>query len=696
VTADGRPPRLVVDGAGHLSAAGQRVRLWGVNLTFDHPFVPPPWADRFPHELKGLGFNSVRLHHLDNKPFPLGLLQRGSNDSSRHDPEALARLDHLLWRLGREGIYVNLNLLVSRPFLPADGFGPEIAAINWKDQHVAAFYEPRMLALQRDYARSLLNRINPYTGLRWADDPALAVLEINNENGLIYGWKSGVIDLLPESLTVELQRHWRLYLAQRYADDAAWSAAWGPTATGSRAAVTIPRRDAKLPIGDQRRNDWLDFLYEVEAGYYADLRTFLRDDLRCPALVMGTAYSWSAPRIQAQLDIVDTHKYYDHPKSEGRHGYANWTMTMASLLDAGTDGPFHFTHPAWQRVAGKPFSVSEYLHATPNPHTAEGSLLIAAYGSVQDWDAVWLFTWSSHHLYRRGDYSIGTTERNHVGFFNADHPATVAVLRQAALLWHRDIRPSSQDIRVSLDPATERRLLHQQTGTMDIAHAGDLGIGRDSGLTHRISMDLGSATAPARLSDRGLAPDDGVADRPDVPTAPATGAHQWSTPDAAVRWSRADDGTAQVRLDTPANVGLIGFGQGPVELPTAGVRIAPGAGWSVTSLAALDGQDLRSPGRSLLTAMGRQASPGMGFERVERRGRVRWRVPKGSEGGSAVVVEAPQALIDLPGPAEAWTIHGLDAASTVSATYAAERAPDGRARLDLRGRAYAMYLLRRR
>ncbi len=60
---------------------------------------------------------------------------------------------------------------------------------------------------------------NPFTGLSLAQDPAVAFVEILNENGLIQKWYDGGLDRLPEPYAGQLRAKWIRWLAQRYAGD---------------------------------------------------------------------------------------------------------------------------------------------------------------------------------------------------------------------------------------------------------------------------------------------------------------------------------------------------------------------------------------------------------------------------------------------------------------------------------------------
>src|SRR5208283_3135369 len=110
-------------------------------------------------------------------------------DSPNHltiDPKRLERLDYLIFQFKRNGIYVDINLHVSRWLGVAEGFVAQKQRPNY-DKGLDNF-EPRMIDLQKKYARDLLAHVNPYTDSRYAAEPAVAFVEINNENALFSQW----------------------------------------------------------------------------------------------------------------------------------------------------------------------------------------------------------------------------------------------------------------------------------------------------------------------------------------------------------------------------------------------------------------------------------------------------------------------------------------------------------------------------
>jgi hypothetical protein len=212
---------------GHLYVGERRIRFFGVNLCFGACFPRKEDAEKIAARMAKFGINVVRFHHMDNQQFPNGIRARDVPHTRDLDPEALDRLDYLIAQFKHNGIYVNLNLLVSRPFNAADGLPEEIEQLGWKERHIIGFFYEPMIELQKEYARKLLTHRNPYTGMSYAEDPVVAFVEINNENGLVHAWLGGDVDRMPKVFQDELQRQWNAWLKARYSTTEKLREAWG-------------------------------------------------------------------------------------------------------------------------------------------------------------------------------------------------------------------------------------------------------------------------------------------------------------------------------------------------------------------------------------------------------------------------------------------------------------------------------------
>ncbi len=227
---------VVRDGVFVTSGDGQRIRFWGCNLSSNEAFVDGATADRLARRLAQGGVNIARLHHLDN-PWSVdsegSLWKPGTQDRIHIDPAQLDKLHRVVAALKAEGIYSNVNLKVSRTHTVEDGF-PETINQTPGFQKRLDYFQRRIVDLQKDYARQLLTAKNPYTGYSLADDPAVAVIEINNENSLLGMRTRDIADgleSLPEPFKGELTALWNAWLAERYPSDEALAKAWSKNAT---------------------------------------------------------------------------------------------------------------------------------------------------------------------------------------------------------------------------------------------------------------------------------------------------------------------------------------------------------------------------------------------------------------------------------------------------------------------------------
>jgi hypothetical protein len=117
---------------------------------------------------------------------------------------------------------------------------------------------------------------------------------------------------------------------------------------------------------------------------------------------------------------------------------------------------------AAERLAGKPYTVSEYNHPAPNDGQAECVPMISAFAAAQDWDGVWLFAYS----HRTGDVDPQHFE----SFFDIDAnaakwgfmPAGAIIFRNAA------VRPAKGEETFALSDGknvlADLVRLHQKSG----------------------------------------------------------------------------------------------------------------------------------------------------------------------------------------------------------------------------------------
>ncbi len=149
-----------------------------------HRLPRRPRADELADRLARSGVNLVRLAELDT---PLGparsLFDDTRDDTEALDPDALARLDHLIAAVKRRGIYVAIELQGARRFRDGDDSIAEGRKLPAGGGPAAAF-DPSVREAARKAADQLLGHVNPETGLALRDDPALAWFTLAGELSL--------------------------------------------------------------------------------------------------------------------------------------------------------------------------------------------------------------------------------------------------------------------------------------------------------------------------------------------------------------------------------------------------------------------------------------------------------------------------------------------------------------------------------
>ena len=218
------------------------IRFNGTNLTGPANFPEHRVADRLAARLARLGINCARLHFMDTwyKNFMderrQGILDDDAKTQRKLSPGQLEKLDYMIAALKKHGVYVNINLHVGRTLDVRDGL-PD--GSPWANKTVGQFM-PRMVELQKEYACDLLTHVNPYTGNAYTDEPAVAMIEISNEDqGLVKFGKAGKIATLGKPFQTELARQWNAWLRGKYQTEESIRSAWTRDA-GTLGAELLP------------------------------------------------------------------------------------------------------------------------------------------------------------------------------------------------------------------------------------------------------------------------------------------------------------------------------------------------------------------------------------------------------------------------------------------------------------------------
>jgi hypothetical protein len=285
---------------GHFHDGTRRVRMWGVNLSFAANFPDPKDAPVIAERLAAAGVNSVRMHHMDTAWYPRGIWN--GKDGKTITPEALERMDVFVGELAKRGIYINLNLHVGRDH--SRYLGLPKAPENY--DKITGIFTPELVAAQKQYARELLDRVNPHRGKRYAEDPAIAFVEITNEDSLFMWSAPRVLPNLPPHYNGILTKQFNAWLRKQYGDRAALDRTW---ASGAEPAGGNVLRNSAL--GDVRQGRPEHWGLEQHQGSRAELLRHTHREKPCARIRITKRgkTDWHLQFSQAKLKI-EKGRYY--------------------------------------------------------------------------------------------------------------------------------------------------------------------------------------------------------------------------------------------------------------------------------------------------------------------------------------------------------------------------------------------------
>lgn len=589
---------LQVRGDKFVFEDGTPARFWGAQIgLFEKARV-----DYLVRRMRKQGINIVRLHHL---PW---LVRKGAASMFDYDPEAFDRLDYTIAKLGEQGIYIILD--TDYPLHTRIGPAEKVPGLeSGGPAPFAEFFNAEVARLKRKRLLDVLTRVNAYTKKRYLDDPTLALVEIHNEDSLFwYG-----ADRLAEPFKTQLEDAFKDWLKRKYGGESGLRSAWtvqgkAPLSDGEglgdgqrmailHMSVYDPKTLDRRPEIQKRAQDQLRFFLELEEQYFLGSREMLRKaGLKVP--VSGTNWQGGGftTRVhllgQSRLDYIDRHGYWDHPQGEGNLKWRIATakfvnLPMVKALLAAPDPQQEnnvgnlVVAKSWERVFGKPLTISEWNTCLPNEYSLEGTGLMAVYGSMQGWSGSLQFAYSSPDW--PGRLSAGS-------FDLLGNPPQILQFFAAAAMWHRgDVKEAPVVGETVYTPESvfeferDRRPLPQAA-----ALVGKVGYRFVDRASTPVKTDVSRFWDPERLVARSL-----------------TGELVW------------DARNGVVTVDTPRTQAVIGFLSAGVHRLSA-VEIESPARFGALYVTAMDGmKPVREASRLVITAVGPARNTGMEYERTD-------------------------------------------------------------------------------
>lgn len=407
----GRMGRIKSDG-DTLKYGGRPIRLWGINLCYATCAPDKALAEKRAGFYARYGVNAVRLHKYADGTGWAGIQSRDS--FADFDPVGLDKMDYFIAKLKEHGIYTKLSAHFGTPKLGAG----DKAAVPYLEEFgklgdkpgarvqipaSGVYYSREVQDVQIAHYVNLLRHRNPHTGMTYAEDPAIAFIEILNEQSALF-YTSMTPLKASATLRADVGRRFCDWLRKKYRDHAGLVVAWGDKAFNSFGAEGFASSgehlDANniLPLG----NPWfwdpanLDTSQKFRRQRLLDSMTFLKGlqdefNARFTKAVRATGYAGEIVASNWQAGRAYSHFMNLHSDALtgtiDRHNY--FGGVDATMLDAPGSG---MLSSGMQQVAGRPFMLSEWIHTNPSEFGAEGPALIGAYGmGLQGWDVSFMF-----------------------------------------------------------------------------------------------------------------------------------------------------------------------------------------------------------------------------------------------------------------------------------------------------------------
>lgn len=340
---------------------GTPARFWGGHLA---DWATAPNAEEavdIANYLAFHGYNMVRLYNVNPK-------------TMFRTPKDWDATDRMIYELRKRGIYYYFNLtFFARHYKEFEGSELELNSERFK-----------LLASQ------ILQHYNPYTKLRYADDPGMCFLELGNESDSTlraFGWRK----LLSEKGRKTTEYKWmRLkynrFIHQKYSTVENYIATL-PVDLKDKLGKSYQNYSLEIPATDSPDEVLFDldgFLSLLEGEFWQGIGDVCREaGAKIPINYNNHTFTISGMKIR-NGDFVGLHQYYGHP--QWMRGKYSTTQTYNIVGDWHFNRKPHLNYMG--AITGLPLHLGESNSSNPNFTRDSIFPMWTAYASLHGWDAV--------------------------------------------------------------------------------------------------------------------------------------------------------------------------------------------------------------------------------------------------------------------------------------------------------------------
>ena len=389
--------RLAVDGESLVRGDGKPLRLWSSGVRTSRTELPD--LRRRARFLAKRGVNALRV---------FAMLPSKTRDVTAVNPRELDSVFRHVAAAKDEGIYTII-----------DGYwggytkrhkGWDVMGSGKDNLEALVFFDPKTQAAYKAWMKALLTTPNPYTGLKLAEEPAVAIVQLQNEDSLLWWGFSG---LRGEALTT-LRKRYLDFLVEKYGSGAEALQAWQNYHTDDEDDDFRDGLPGFLHVWDFTNDAWvkkhtwpgflarsadqLEFQTMLMRKFNAAMVDYLRNELHVNQLI--NANNWRTVDLTTTQDaqyyadaVCDVMARNIYVGGEHRGLQVGWQILPGqhysdrSLLKHPELLPTNV-----RQAVSRAYILPEALWVPPNLYQAEAPMLVAAQQSLNGIAAVCWFS----------------------------------------------------------------------------------------------------------------------------------------------------------------------------------------------------------------------------------------------------------------------------------------------------------------
>lgn len=452
------------DGENFTTGKGEKIRFWGNGgLGSAVLNMDPRFYEGYAKWLAKYGVNLIRVHTPLFK----------SGDPKTFDEKKINKIHALIYYMKQEGIYVKISILFPL-------WLNEHASKVVPDAHHSAwgliFFNDEVNKWFRDYQQKMFASKSPYTGLTFAEEPAVALFEILNEDSLLFS------TFHPNSwhpkFAEEIKTLYAEFLLEKYGSWSAIKTVWGDRESGrikENEGIVEMKGAGWMNVARPPYIDETQFVAKVERDFYKKQVKFLKEEIGLQSLIVvnnwKTAYDdkllYVLRYIYEEGDVIDRHGYRS-PKLHSGEGSSYRVAKNHRFESKSAWFEPHIVPSQFVQNAYYPTIISELNHPNPTWYGAETPFFNSVFPSLQGIDGI--FNFASGKVF---------WETAQMQKFPFDTPHMMGQFPVFALLYRKGYVRETPPIIQSTIPVFE--LYEKETSTLQEADISDALRGGGSG-----------------------------------------------------------------------------------------------------------------------------------------------------------------------------------------------------------------------